>query len=301
MHPQQLRQLSRQLVRQLGMLNNQCGAMALTPVQAHTLIELEQGPCSVSQMAQHLKVDKSNASRNLAMLLNQDLVTTISHPTDRRSQLSQLTSTGQQALRQLHRQLDINSQHILDQLDDDEIVHLGSSLHRYSRALTAVEQQQEYKIRPITAFDNTAIATIIRKVSLEYGLTGDKGYSVNDPILDNMAHVYRPDNCNYWVIEKDQRILGGGGVAALAGQEDWCELQKMYFLPALRGKGLARKIAVQALKFARQQGYKGCYLETTAALKEAIYLYQSLGFVNIPQRMGNTGHDSCEIKMIKTF
>ncbi|SMY37805.1 bifunctional helix-turn-helix transcriptional regulator/GNAT family N-acetyltransferase [Photobacterium andalusiense] len=301
MFPQQLRQLSRHLVRQLGMLNNHCGTMPLTPVQVHTLIELEQGPYSVSQMAQYLNVEKSNASRNLAILLNQGLVTTIHHPTDPRGQLSQLTPTGQQLLQQLHHQLDNNNQCILDQLDEDEINHLNKSLLRYSRAITATEQQQGYTIRPITALDNAAMAAVIRNVSVEYGLTGDKGYSVNDPILDNMAHVYQPDNSNYWVIEKDQRILGGGGIAALTEQEDWCELQKMYFLPQLRGKGLARKIAVQALKFARQQGYKGCYLETTAVLKEAIYLYQSLGFIEIPHPMGNTGHASCEMKMIKTF
>ncbi|PST88167.1 MarR family transcriptional regulator [Photobacterium sp. NCIMB 13483] len=301
MQPQQLRQLSRHLVRQLGMLNNQCGTFALTPVQAHTLIELEQGPCSVNQMAILLKVDKSNASRNLAMLLNQDLITTISHPTDRRSQLSQLTTTGHQVLQQLHHQLNLNSQQILEQLDDDEIQCLAKSLHRYSRAITATEQQQQYNVRSITPLDNAAIATIIRNVSMEYGLTSDKGYGFSDPTLDNMAEIYQPEMNYYWVIEKDHHILGGGGIAALAGQDGWCELQKMYFLPELRGKGFARKIAVQALKFARQQGYKGCYLETTAVLKEAVDLYLSLGFVEIPQRMGNTGHGGCEIKMIKTF
>ncbi|OAN19084.1 acetyltransferase [Photobacterium jeanii] len=165
----------------------------------------------------------------------------------------------------------------------------------------AAEKQHGYTLRSLTALDNTAIATIIRKVSAEYGLTADKGYGVADPTLDDMSQVYAAADSAYWVIEKDQRILGGGGVAPLAGEEKVCELQKMYFLPQLRGKGLARALAVKALKFAREQGYRACYLETTAELGEAIALYESLGFVRINQALGNTGHDACEVRMLKTF
>ncbi|PSW42315.1 bifunctional helix-turn-helix transcriptional regulator/GNAT family N-acetyltransferase [Photobacterium leiognathi] len=301
MQPQQLRQLSRQLVRQLGMLNSQCGQLALTPVQAHTLIELEQGPCTVNQMAERLRVDKSNASRNLAMLLNQGLIDSIPNPDDKRSQLSQLTSNGKRTLTALHHQLDQDTQAILDQLDQDEIDQLESSLLRYYKALTITEHQQGYTIRAITPLDNAAVAALIRRVSAEYGLTPDKGFSVADPHLDDLCQHYQTANSCYWVIEKNNRILGCGGIAPLAGDTQWSELQKVFFLPELRGKGLARTLTVKALKFARENGFKGCYLETTEVLKEAVKLYQSLGFVDIPTALGSTGHDACEIHMLKTF
>ncbi|WP_081091521.1 bifunctional helix-turn-helix transcriptional regulator/GNAT family N-acetyltransferase [Photobacterium leiognathi] len=301
MQPQQLRQLSRQLVRQLGMLNSQCGQLALTPVQAHTLIELEQGPCTVNQMAERLRVDKSNASRNLAMLLNQGLIDSVPNPDDKRSQLSQLTSDGKSTLTALHHQLDQDTQAILDQLDQDEIDQLESSLLRYYKALTITEHQQGYTIRAITPLDNASVAALIRRVSAEYGLTPDKGFSVADPHLDDLCQHYQTANSRYWVIEKNNRILGCGGIAPLAGDTQWSELQKVFFLPELRGKGLARTLTVKALKFARENGFNGCYLETTEVLKEAVKLYQSLGFVDIPIALGSTGHDACEIHMLKTF
>ncbi|WP_318516071.1 bifunctional helix-turn-helix transcriptional regulator/GNAT family N-acetyltransferase [Photobacterium leiognathi] len=301
MQPQQLRQLSRQLVRQLGMLNSQCGQLALTPVQAHTLIELEQGPCTVNQMAERLRVDKSNASRNLAMLLNQGLIDSVPNPDDKRSLLSQLTSDGKSTLTALHHQLDQDTQAILDQLDQDEIDQLESSLLRYYKALTITEHQQGYTIRAITPLDNAAVAALIRRVSAEYGLTPDKGFSVADPHLDDLCQHYQTANSCYWVIEKNNRILGCGGISPLAGDTQWSELQKVFFLPELRGKGLARTLTVKALKFARENGFKGCYLETTEVLKEAVKLYQSLGFVDIPTALGSTGHDACEIHMLKTF
>ncbi len=102
--------------------------------------------------------------------------------------------------------------------------------------------------------------------------------------------------------EVDGNIAGGGGVAPLSGGEaSLCELQKMYFLPILRGKGLAKQLALQALEFARQQGFNRCYLETTASLTSAVGLYERLGFEHINGPMGNTGHVDCEVTMLKAL
>lgn len=296
-----LRQLSRQLVRQLGMLDSQCGSMALTPVQAHTLIELEQSPATVNEMALRLLVDKSNASRTLAVLLNQGLVQSVSNPLDKRSQIFRLTQSGTEKLSALHQQLNTQVDSWLAQMDQDEIYQLGRSLARYTKSMQAASRQDGFQIRQLTALDNASIAAVVRRVSAEYGLTTDKGYGVADPTLDYMNEVYQPDNSCYWVVEHNHRILGGGGIAPLPGEQGICELQKMYFLPELRGRGLARKLAVTALNFARRHGYQGCYLETTANLTEAIALYESLGFVRILHAMGNTGHDACEVRMLKAL
>ncbi|MNZ83866.1 Acetyltransferase (GNAT) family protein [compost metagenome] len=72
----------------------------------------------------------------------------------------------------------------------------------------------------------------------------------------------------------------------------------MYFLPALRGLGLGRRLVLQALAEARVLGYRRCYLETTADLREATSLYESLGFEHLPGPLGCTGHDACEICMV---
>ena len=154
-------------------------------------------------------------------------------------------------------------------------------------------------IRPITPADNPRIAAVVRAVSAEYGLTADKGYGVADPNLDALHETYQGEQSRYWVIEgPDGAILGGGGIAPLAGEAGTCELQKMYFLPALRGLGLGRRLVLQALAEARTLGYQRCYLETTADLREATSLYESLGFVHLPGPLGCTGHDACEICMV---
>ena len=160
----------------------------------------------------------------------------------------------------------------------------------------------DLQVRPITAADNPLIARVIRDVSAEFGLTADKGYTVSDPNLDRLFELYSEANSAYWIVEHQGKVLGGGGVAPLAcSAADICELQKMYFRPEARGFGLARDLALRAMDYARQQGFRRCYLETTASLTRAIKLYESLGFTLIDSAMGCTGHVDCEVRMLRTL
>lgn len=157
-------------------------------------------------------------------------------------------------------------------------------------------------LRPMVASDNPSVARVIRTVSAEFGLTADKGYTVADPNLDRLFALYSEVNSAYWVVEMDGEVVGGGGIAPLlCSAPDICELQKMYFLPQLRGLGLARRLALQALDFARDRGFRRCYLETTASLTRAIALYEQLGFEHITEPLGCTGHVDCEVRMLKAL
>ncbi|QJT17759.1 bifunctional helix-turn-helix transcriptional regulator/GNAT family N-acetyltransferase [Aeromonas sp. 1805] len=300
MDPRPLRALSRDLVRELGMLSQQCGELALSPLEAHLLIELESGPATNQQLAERLRIDKSNASRPLARLAERELISWHPHPSDGRSKEARLTIAGQAQLLDLHQEMDSAMEETLAQLTLAERERLWTGLRLYRSALSRARRQQGYRIRPITAADNSQIAAVIRAVSAEYGLTADKGYGVADPNLDRLHETYQGAQSRYWVIEgPDGTILGGGGIAPLAGEEGQvCELQKMYFMPSLRGLGLGRRLVLQALDEARALGYQRCYLETTAVLREATALYESLGFEHLPGPLGCTGHDACEICMV---
>ncbi|HDM8187060.1 TPA: GNAT family N-acetyltransferase [Vibrio harveyi] len=301
MNARQLRHYSRQAVRLLGMLDKQCGDVALTPVQAHALGEIQLQPLSINQLAQQLNVDKSNASRTVTGLIKLGLVESIENPKDKRSQLVTLTEQGQQALSQLDQQQNSFFEQLLTQLDDSEQEQLKLGLETYLKGLTKVCQAEEYVLRPLTKADNSQVADVIRKVSAEYGLTADKGYGVADPTLDDMYSVYDQQGAAYWVVEYQGEIVGGGGFAPLAGEPNVCELQKMYFLPQTRGHGLAKRIVALSLQLAKQFGYQQCYLETTECLREAVGLYEKLGFEHLDAPLGQTGHDACEVVMLKTL
>lgn len=144
MNARQLRHYSRQAVRLLGMLDKQCGDVALTPVQAHALGEIQLQPLTINQLAQQLSVDKSNASRTITGLIKLGLVESIENPKDKRSQLVVLTIQGQQALAQLDQQQNSFFEQLLTQLDDCEQEQLKLGLETYLKGLTKVCQAEEY-------------------------------------------------------------------------------------------------------------------------------------------------------------
>lgn len=151
----------------------------------------------------------------------------------------------------------------------------------------------EFRIRPITAEDDAAVASIIRTVMPEFGAVGD-GFAINDPEVDWMSRAYGEPRCAYFVVERDGKVVGGAGVAPLAGGDpDVCELRKMYFLPALRGMGAGAAMMQTCLNAARGLGFKRCYLETLRGMDAAMRLYELTGFQRIAAPMGATGHGGC--------
>ncbi len=156
-----------------------------------------------------------------------------------------------------------------------------------------------YILREIAPKDNLKIATVIRNVFEE--LDAPKvGTAYADPHLNTLFEVYQDDTEIYFVVEKDEIILGGCGIGKLIDAEiKICELQKMYLAKEARGKGIAKELMQKCLTFAKQAGYDKCYIETLPFMKDAQKLYVKSGFTYIDGPMGSTGHNACDVFMIK--
>ena len=149
------------------------------------------------------------------------------------------------------------------------------------------------QIRSIEVRDDARIAEIIRTVMPEFGATGC-GFAINDPEVDWMSRAYAQPRCAYFVVEDGKEVLGGGGIAPLdGGDDDTCELRKMYFLPQARGRGAGAAMMQRCLDAARELGFRRCYLETLSGMDAAMRLYDRSGFRRIDAPMGDTGHGGC--------
>ncbi|WP_299117225.1 GNAT family N-acetyltransferase [uncultured Winogradskyella sp.] len=154
-------------------------------------------------------------------------------------------------------------------------------------------------IREIELRDNPKIAKAIRSVLIEFGVP-KVGTAYEDKALDCMTETYDMPRKVYFVVEKGNEIIGGAGISPLNNYEgNVCELQKMYFMPEARGKGLGTKMMEKCLDFAKQAGFDKCYLETMPYMDDARKLYKKVGFEFIDKPMGDTGHYSCTVWMIK--
>ncbi len=156
-----------------------------------------------------------------------------------------------------------------------------------------------WKIREIRSEDNKEVKNLIRSVLVEMGVP-KVGTAYEDKALDDMAGNYKGSRQAYFVVEEDGRIIGGAGIAPLAGLEDKiCELQKMYFLPEARGRGIGMKMITHCLDFAKDASFDQCYIETMPYMDNARRLYDKNGFRVIEKPIGNTGHYNCTVFMLK--
>jgi putative acetyltransferase len=157
------------------------------------------------------------------------------------------------------------------------------------------------KIRPIDIKDNRELSLVIRSVLIEMSVP-KTGTAYEDEELDTMYEAYLGPRTIYYVVTDGKKILGGGGIAPLKdGDPSVCELQKMYFSPKARGKGLGQKLIDTCIDFAKSNDFKLCYIETMPNMEAAQKLYKKLGFNRIDHPMGNTGHCSCPIWMTKSL
>ncbi|MCH2488616.1 MAG: GNAT family N-acetyltransferase [Flavobacteriales bacterium] len=153
-------------------------------------------------------------------------------------------------------------------------------------------------IRPIEKKDNPHIAAVIRSVLIDFGVP-KKGTAYADAALDAMFETYQEERSAYFVVEEDGKIIGGAGVAPLANYNgNVCELQKMYYLPEARKRGIGTHMINLCLIKAREFNFDQCYLETMPYMTAAQKLYERSGFRFIDGPMGDTGHYSCPVHML---
>lgn len=159
--------------------------------------------------------------------------------------------------------------------------------------------RQDFIIREIQSKDNLEMAIVIRNVIVEMGAP-KTGTAYEDKATDQLFETYEKEKAAYFVLEYQGKIVGGAGIAQLDNYDgNICELQKMYFLPIVRGKGLGTKLISICLEKAKNYGFENCYLETLPYMKDAVKLYKKYGFSNLEKPIGNTHHHSCNVWMLK--
>ena len=156
-------------------------------------------------------------------------------------------------------------------------------------------------ISEIQPQDNASIAAVIREVFVVDNFP-KTGTAFADTQLDFMFETYNKPRATYFVVENNGKIIGGAGFSQLENStENICELQKMYFLPETRGKGIGFQVIQKCLEKATELGYEKCYLETLPEMLTAQHLYKKAGFEYLCEPMGNTGHTTCPVWMIKNL
>jgi putative acetyltransferase len=155
------------------------------------------------------------------------------------------------------------------------------------------------EIRPIESRDNEALAKVIRTALAEFG-ANKPGTVYFDPTTDALFELFRTPGSYYYVATIDEKVVGGCGIFPTENLPDGtCELVKLYVAKEARGTGLGKQLMEQSMSWAKENGYTDVYLESMPELKKAVSIYEKVGFQPLDHPLGNSGHDGCDIWMLK--
>ncbi len=103
--------------------------------------------------------------------------------------------------------------------------------------------------------------------------------------LSALPAPYLPPRGALLLAFEDGEVAGCGAFRPWSA--DCCELKRMFVRPAFRGKGVGRILANVLLSLARAAAYRSVRLDTLNFMREAVALYQSLGFQKIQRYYDN--------------
>ena len=97
--------------------------------------------------------------------------------------------------------------------------------------------------------------------------------------LGHLPGEYAPPNGRLILAQHDGTVCGCAAFRKL--EQGSAEMRRMYVQPAARGRKIGRGLAGVIINEARKAGYGRLRLYTLPSMKEAVALYQSLGFREI--------------------
>ena len=144
------------------------------------------------------------------------------------------------------------------------------------------------KYREISGQDDAALAKIIRDTLKVHNLDLP-GTVYFDNNLNHLSDFYLDENHKrfyYVLLDDDDNVIGGIGLAEFEFFEDCAELQKLYLTDAVKGNGIGYDLIKLIENKAVEYGYKRLYLETHTNLAAAIHIYEKCGYKAIEKPAG---------------
>jgi len=132
----------------------------------------------------------------------------------------------------------------------------------------------EYALRQFKPQDSQGVKNLILTILTREYPFDRSAYSDSD--LDKIAETYSGDKDSFFVVEENAEIVGTVGI-----KEDSAEdalLRRLFVDPKRRKKGYGSGLLEEAIKFAKEKGYKRIFFRCTDRMSAAMKLCISKGF-----------------------
>jgi DNA-binding MarR family transcriptional regulator/GNAT superfamily N-acetyltransferase len=270
----QVRRFNRIVTERVGALDNRFLGRERPLGEARLLWEIGPEGCEVRSLRARLGLDSGYLSRLLRSLEATGLVNVAAGPDDRRVRVARLTAAGRRERAVLDERSDELARSLLAPLSSAQRKQLVAAMHDVERLLTSASVQ-------ITTVDpeHSDAQYCLTEYVAELNVRSRRGF---DPSVGVTAlpREVRPPAGEFFVAYLHGDAVGCGAVKHHADAP--AEIKRMWIASSARGLGLGRRLLARLEACALTGGAQVARVETSAVLFEALALYRSAGWVEVP-------------------
>ena len=270
---QQVRRFNRAVTQRIGALDDEYLARGRPLGASRVLWEIGDGGTDVRAIRSRLDLDSGYLSRLLRTLEREGLVAVDPDPSDQRVRKVRLTDAGRSERDVLDRRSDELAWSFLAPLDAAKQAQLVDAMGVVERLLTA--GLVEVRIDDPTS---AAAEFCIRSYFAELDVRFDAGFDPNVSRPVDAAELTEPAGLLLVARLHDEPV--GCGALRFHGAEP-AEIKRMWVASSARGLGVGRRLLHELERHARARDVSVVRLDTNRALREAINLYHSAGYVEV--------------------
>jgi DNA-binding MarR family transcriptional regulator/GNAT superfamily N-acetyltransferase len=269
-----VRSFNRTVTQRVGALNDRFLATDRPLAEARLLWEIGREGAEVRALRTRLELDSGHASRLLRALEDDRLVEVVPSEADGRVRTAVLTAAGLAEREALDRRSDELARSFLEPLEPRQRDRLVAAMGDVERLLTAALVE----LRPVDPAHPDARACL-RRYFAELERRSGSGFDPARSIPVEPDEV-RPPAGVMLVAYLREEPIGCGAVKHRRGLPS--EVKRMWVAETARGLGVGRRLLAALEAAAVRGGARAGRLETNRVLTEAIGLYRSAGYVEVP-------------------
>ena len=269
-----VRRFNRTVTQRIGVLNEEYLARSRPLGASRVLWEIGDGGADVRAIRAQLDLDSGYLSRLLRRLEAERLVRVRPARDDQRVRIVRLTEAGRRERVELDRRSDELARSLLAPLNDRQRARIVDAMATVEKLLTA-------GLVEITVHDpaGSAAQFCLQSYFAELDARFEAGFDPDATISAAASELTEP--AGLFLLAQIHGEPIGCGALKLHGTEP-AELKRMWVAASTRGLGVGRRILAELEHHARQRGATVLRLETNRELTEAIHLYRSAGYVQVP-------------------
>jgi DNA-binding MarR family transcriptional regulator/GNAT superfamily N-acetyltransferase len=269
-----VRRFNRSVTQRIGALDDSYLGGGRPLGEARLLWEVGPAGVEVRALRRRLGLDSGYASRLLGALMEAGLVELRPSPADGRVRVVTLTRRGRAERRNLDARSDELAASLLEPLSAHQREELVAAMRRVERLLAAGGVEIN-AVDPEHADARSCLAAYFAELE-------EREPGRFDPSVGATAepHELRPPAGVMLVIYRDGEPVGCGAVKNHPGAVS--DVKRMWVDESARGLGLGRRLLEELETRARDFGARRARLETNHNLVEAIALYRSVGYREVP-------------------